>query len=76
MGSGGIAPPFLTSSLDGERPASRPCRFTPGETAPGNHYRGGLLGLIASLDVMEKRKRTANLQIVGLSRRTRIPKSK
>jgi hypothetical protein len=32
-GSGGISPPFLTSALDGgEWSASRPCRFTPGET--------------------------------------------
>jgi hypothetical protein len=30
MGSGGIAPPFLISALDGgEWSASRPCRFTP-----------------------------------------------
>jgi hypothetical protein len=29
-GSGGIAPPFLTSALDaGELSVSRPCRFTP-----------------------------------------------
>jgi hypothetical protein len=35
MGSGGIAPPFLESALDGgEWSASRPYRFTPFETAP------------------------------------------
>jgi hypothetical protein len=38
MGNGGIAPPFLTSELDGgERSASRPGRFTCGEKAHGNH---------------------------------------
>jgi hypothetical protein len=35
-GSGGIAPPFLTSAIDGgEWSASRPCHFIPGEGAPG-----------------------------------------
>jgi hypothetical protein len=34
-GSGGIAPPCLTSVLDGgEWSASRPCLFTPGEEPP------------------------------------------
>jgi hypothetical protein len=34
-GSEGIAPPFLASVLDrGKWSASRPARFTPGETAP------------------------------------------
>jgi hypothetical protein len=34
-GSGGIAPPFLTSTLDGDEwSASRPCRFTLRERAP------------------------------------------
>jgi hypothetical protein len=34
-GSGGIAPPFLTSALDGgEWSASRPGRYTPEERAP------------------------------------------
>jgi hypothetical protein len=34
-GSGNIAPPFLTSALDGvEWSASRPCRFTPEEEIP------------------------------------------
>jgi hypothetical protein len=45
-GSGGIAPPFLTSALDwGERSAWSPCRFTPGERAPG-----GRVGPTAGLD--------------------------
>jgi hypothetical protein len=35
MGSGGIAPPFLTLALDrGEWSASCPCHFTPRERAP------------------------------------------
>jgi hypothetical protein len=39
-GSGGIAPPFLTSALDGgEWSASRPCRFTPGERSDGLHIQ-------------------------------------
>jgi hypothetical protein len=37
-GSGDIAPPFVTSELDGgEWSASRLCLFTPGEIAPGIH---------------------------------------
>jgi hypothetical protein len=40
-GSGGIAPPFFASALDGgEWSASRPCRFTPEERAPGTHQIG------------------------------------
>jgi hypothetical protein len=42
MGIGGIAPPFLTSALDGSKwSASPPGRFTPGEMAPGTHWMGG-----------------------------------
>jgi hypothetical protein len=38
-GSGGIAPHFLTSALDGgELSASRPCRFTPREIALGTYW--------------------------------------
>jgi hypothetical protein len=45
MGSGGIAPPFLTSALDGgEWSASLPGRFTPGERAPDTHWIGGCMG--------------------------------
>jgi hypothetical protein len=36
-GSGGIAPPFLTSALEWDKwSVSRPCRFT-----PGTHWIGG-----------------------------------
>jgi hypothetical protein len=36
MGRGGIAPPLLTSTLDGEWSASRLCQFT-----PKSHWVGG-----------------------------------
>jgi hypothetical protein len=40
-GSWSIAPPFLTSALDGDEwSASCPCRFTPGERAPGTFLIG------------------------------------
>jgi hypothetical protein len=49
---GGI---FLTSALvGGQWPASRPCRFTPGERAPGTHFIGGWVDPRAGLDDMEK----------------------
>jgi hypothetical protein len=57
MGSGGIAPPFLTSALGGgEWSSSRLFRFTPGERAPRVHWIGGQVGPIAGLDVTEKKK--------------------
>jgi hypothetical protein len=41
-GTGGIAPPFLTSALDGgERSTSSPGHFTPRERAAGTHWIGG-----------------------------------
>jgi hypothetical protein len=56
-GSGGIAPQFLTSVLDGgEWSASHPCRFTPGERFPGTHWIGGWVGPRAGLDGTKKRK--------------------
>jgi hypothetical protein len=56
-GSGGIAPPFLTSAIDGgEWSAPRPGRFTPVEVAPGAHWVGGKVGLRGRLDVIEERK--------------------
>jgi hypothetical protein len=46
---------FLASALTGgEWSASRPCRFTPQERAPGTHFIGGLLDPRAGLDDMEK----------------------
>jgi hypothetical protein len=54
--SGGITPPFLTSALDGGvRSASRFCRFTQGETAPGTDCTGGGVGPRAGIHVTEKR---------------------
>jgi hypothetical protein len=56
-GSGSIAPPLLTSALDGcEWLASRPGRFIPGKREPGTHRIEGWVGPRARLDAMEKRK--------------------
>jgi hypothetical protein len=55
-GSGGIAPPFLTSALDGgEWSASRPYRIIPRERAPGTHWVGGWVGPRAGLDAVEEK---------------------
>jgi hypothetical protein len=55
--SGGIAPPFLTSALDGDEwPVSRSCRFIPGEIAPDTHWRGGWVHINADLVAVGKRK--------------------
>jgi hypothetical protein len=57
MGSGSIAPPFLTSVLHrDEWSASRPCRFTPMEIAPGTHLIGGWVNRRISLHSVEKRQ--------------------
>jgi hypothetical protein len=46
---------FLTSALAGGAwSASRPCRFTPRERAPGTHCIGGYVGPKAGLDVERK----------------------
>jgi hypothetical protein len=64
MGSGGIAPPLLTSVLDGgEWSVSRPCRFNPGEGAPGTHWIGGWVGPKAGLEAVEE---TKNLALPGI----------
>jgi hypothetical protein len=56
-GSGGIAPPFLTSALDGgERSASLPGRFTFGEGTSGTRWIGGWVGPRSGLDTAKKRK--------------------
>jgi hypothetical protein len=48
---------FLTSALvGGEWSASRPCRFSPGERAPGAHFIGSWVDPRAGLDDMEKWK--------------------
>jgi hypothetical protein len=57
VGSGGIAPPFLTSSLEGgEWSVSRPGRFTPDENSTGTHWLGEWVGPRAGLDAVEKIK--------------------
>jgi hypothetical protein len=57
MGSGGTAPPFLTSVLDGgEWSASRPGCFAPGERVPGTHWTGGWVKLRANLNAVEWRQ--------------------
>jgi hypothetical protein len=58
-GVGGIAPPFLTSALDGsEWLASRPCRYTPGARDHGTRWIGGWLSRKLSVDAEKKRKVT------------------
>jgi hypothetical protein len=48
---------FLTLALTGgEWSASHPCRFNPGERAPGTHWIGGWVGHRAGLNNVEKRK--------------------
>jgi hypothetical protein len=47
---------FFTSALfAGEWSASRPCRFTPGETAPGTHWIRGWVGPRTGMDDVEKK---------------------
>jgi hypothetical protein len=56
MVSGGIAPPFLISALDGGQwSVSRPGRFTAGQIAPGTHWIGGWMGSRTGLDAVEKK---------------------
>jgi hypothetical protein len=50
-GSEGIAPPFLTSALDGcECSASHPGRYT-----PGTHWIGGCVGRAVCLDAVKRK---------------------
>jgi hypothetical protein len=52
--SGGIAPPFLTSALDGgEWSASRPGSFTTGERSPDTHWIGGWVDPRDGLDAVK-----------------------
>jgi hypothetical protein len=56
-GSGCVAPPFLTSALDGgEWSVSHSDRSTPGEIVPGTHRIRGWLGPGAGLKAVEERK--------------------
>jgi hypothetical protein len=54
-GSGFIDRHFLDLGTSW-RSTSRPCRFTPGERAPGTHWIGGWVDLRAGLDDLETRK--------------------
>jgi hypothetical protein len=46
---------FLTSALlGGEWSASHPCRFNPGEKAPGTHGIGGSVDPVTDPDNMDK----------------------
>jgi hypothetical protein len=64
MGYGGIAPPFLTSALDGgEWSASSLGRFTPKEIAVGIHWIRGRVGPRTGLDAVKKRK---TLSLLGI----------
>jgi hypothetical protein len=55
MGNGSIAPPFLTSPLDGGQWSdTRSGRFKPGERTRSTHLIGGWVGLRAVQDAMEK----------------------
>jgi hypothetical protein len=59
---------FLTSALtSGEWLASRPCRFSHGERAPGTHWIGGWVNPRSGLDDVEKRK---FLTLLGLELRS------
>jgi hypothetical protein len=51
-GSGGVAPPFLTSTLV-EWSASRPCCFTLGKGDAGSHWIGNWVGPKVCLDGAE-----------------------
>jgi hypothetical protein len=54
IGSGGIAPPFLISALDGgETSASHLSRFTPCEKDRSTHCIGGWISPRAGLDIVE-----------------------
>jgi hypothetical protein len=50
--SGGIAPPYLTSTLHGgEWPALCPGRFIPGKITPGTNWLGGWVGTRAGIRI-------------------------
>jgi hypothetical protein len=53
-GVGDLAPPFLTSALNGsEWLASRSRYFTPGKIDPDAHFVGGWLGPKTGLNAVE-----------------------
>jgi hypothetical protein len=71
LGRGSIAPPFLTSVLDGgEWSASRPRHFTPEEIAHSTHCKGWWACHRTGLGAVEKRK---NLAVPGIETRPSSP---
>jgi hypothetical protein len=61
-----MAPPFLTSALDGGEWSA----LRPGEIPPGTHWIGDWVGPRAGLDAVEKRKTllvTGSLSLYRLS---------
>jgi hypothetical protein len=57
---------LTTALVGGEWSASRSCRFTPGERAPGTQWIGGWVDPRAGLDDLQKRK---SLTLRGLELR-------
>jgi hypothetical protein len=51
---GGIAPSFLTSTLDGGKHVLETCHFSPDERAPSTHWASGCMGSRVALDAKEK----------------------
>jgi hypothetical protein len=49
------------STIDDERPASRPCRFTPEERAPGIHWIGGWVGPRSGLNAVFRESKPGDL---------------
>jgi hypothetical protein len=68
MRSGSIAPPFLSSTLDGgEWSASRPGRFTAGERVSGAHRIGNWVSPRAGLDDLQTNFAADRIQIPASS---------
>jgi hypothetical protein len=64
----------LTPTLDGcEWSASRPCHFTPRETAPDTHWIGGWVGPRAVLDLVVKRKMCTTKQSLVIQKLKKFP---
>jgi hypothetical protein len=57
---------FILALVAGEWSASRPGRFTPGESTPGTRWIEGWVGPIAGLDEVEKKE---FLTLLGLELR-------
>jgi hypothetical protein len=63
MGGGGIAPPFLTSALDGDEwSASHNGSLTPRETVPSAQWIGSWVDPKAGLGTVEKEKSLATAE--------------